>query len=277
MSVNLLSKYRPTSLDDVLGQATVVRALKQFVKQPYEVALLFHGESGVGKTSAAVALAHDLGVAVNEGSFGGFLEIASGELAADTVRQTLGQLRLRPMYGSGWRVLVANECDRMLTPVETIFLDALEHLPSKTVVVFTTNIPERLTKRFRDRCETYHFTCETKKLRPHIKKLAERVWQAEVGAGQVPKLDTLGMPTLQGPDAMHCSFRLALQQLSRLVREAISGGEQLAAVAEQLDRDVVPEADFEAVCDHCNHAQDVPFAATEHLCEQCGQAFQLER
>ena len=48
-------------------------------------------------------------------------------------------LSFRPMLGSGWKVLVCNEADRMTTSAETIWLDALEGLPPKSVIVFTTN------------------------------------------------------------------------------------------------------------------------------------------
>ena len=61
--------------------------------------------------------------------------------------------------GSGWRVVVVNECDRMALPAETLWLDALERLPPRTVIVFTTNDPARLSRRFRDRCEQHRFPC----------------------------------------------------------------------------------------------------------------------
>jgi len=269
---SLLTKYRPGCLDEVLGQPAVVRALKQFVAKPYPAAMLFHGESGTGKTSAAAALAHDLGVSVQDGPIGGWVEIASGELTVDTVRRELAQMRLRPMFGSGRRVLAANEVDRQMLPVETVWLDALEHLPSSTVVVFTTNMPEKLSKRFKDRCEVYGFECDRKKLQPAIKRLAQRIWSAEVGKGKPPALDTLGMPTLLGPDSFHASFRLALQQLAKFIREAqqANGDGDFAAVQRQIEVDLRSARPVEAVCDHCEHQQPVPYAAPQHTCEKCG-------
>lgn len=275
---SLLTKYRPGCLDEVLGQPAVVRALKQFVAKPYPTAMLFHGESGTGKSSAAFALANELGVAVEEGPIGGFVEIATGELTSDTVRRELAQLRLRPMFGTGWRVLVANEVDRQQLPVETIWLDALEHLGSSTVVVFTTNMPEKLSRRFKDRCEVYGFECDKKKLQPSIKRLAQRIWSAEVGKGKPPALDTLGMPTLLGPDSFHASFRLAIQQLSRFIREAqqANGHADFAEVQRQLEVDLRSTQPVEAVCDHCEHQQSVPYAAPSHKCEKCGKVFTID-
>jgi DNA polymerase III delta prime subunit len=82
----LIHKYRPRRLAQVLGQAQVTRSLKQFVKKPYPTPMLFHGESGTGKTSAAYALAHELGCSVDDAELGGLFEIASGEQTAETVR-----------------------------------------------------------------------------------------------------------------------------------------------------------------------------------------------
>lgn len=248
--LDLLTKYRPRTLSDVLGQANVVRALRQFAARPYSCAMLFHGESGIGKTATAVALAHDLGVAVEEGDCGGLFTIASGELDAEAVRRCQKLLRFRPMFGTGWRMLLCNEADCMSKAAEAIWLDALETLPTTTVVVFTTNASGRLSQRFRDRCQNYAFTSESSDLRGPIQALAQRVWKAEVGKGPMPELPNLGMPVLGDPDTMHASFRLALQQLGRYVREATQGrGSQAARmkrVAAQLTLDLSPDHEDDA-------------------------------
>ncbi len=219
-ATSLVTKYRPTRLDEVLGQEAVVASLKTFAANPYPAAFLFHGESGTGKTSAAHALAHKLGVAVEDGDIGGLFEIPSGSQSAEAVRKLLDTLCYRPLVGSGWRVCVVNECDRMSQPAETIWLDALEHLPPQTVVIFTTNNLTKLSRRFRDRCEVFGFTCQREAIGPWIRALAQRVWEQEGGVGECPGLETIGLPTLGDLDNFHPSFRLALQQLQRTIRDA---------------------------------------------------------
>jgi hypothetical protein len=216
-TARLTDKYRPRTLAEVLGQPEVVGSLRRFAANPYPCAMLFTGDSGIGKTSAAYALAHDLGCAVDATDLGGVFEIPSGSQSADSVRKVLDTLRYRPLCGSGWRVLMVNECDRMALPVETIWLDALEHLPRQTVVVFTTNEPERLNQRFRDRCEAMAFSGGSNHLKPWIDALVRQLWERE-GAGPMPNLDGLGMPTLGDAGTMTASFRLALQQLQQLLR-----------------------------------------------------------
>ena len=87
----------------------------------------------------------------------------------------------------------------------------------------------RISRRLRDRCEVFAFESQTAKLRPALRQLARRIWDAEVGQGDCPGIDTLGTPTLTGPESMHASFRLALQQLQRRVREVKVGGVQAYA------------------------------------------------
>jgi replication-associated recombination protein RarA/predicted RNA-binding Zn-ribbon protein involved in translation (DUF1610 family) len=274
---SLLDKYKPCTLADVLGHDQVIGSLRQFAADPYPAAMLFHGESGVGKTASAQALARDLGVAVEEEELGGYHEIPSGSMGADEVRRQMARLQLGTLFGSGWKVLVCNEADRMTQAAENIWLDALEDLPPRAVVIFTTNAPERLSRRFRDRCECYHFGCDRDALQPHIQALAQKVWAREVGDGEPPELDTLGMPTLGEVENMHASFRLALQQLARLVRAAKHGGpEQVAEAKRQLLWDGVAASEAEAECPYCERKIKVPTGAKTVTCPKCGRKAELE-
>jgi Rad3-related DNA helicase len=83
---SLTERYRPTSLDAIWGQDAVVKVLRKFAANPYSTAFIFEGETGTGKTSAALALASAMGCDLGQKEFGGVQAIASGEQSADTVR-----------------------------------------------------------------------------------------------------------------------------------------------------------------------------------------------
>ena len=173
----LTSAYKPRSVADILGQPQVRAALQTFVASPRPAAMLFTGPTGVGKTSAALALAAELGCDLDPSGIGGVRVIASGEQTADSVRQALNQLYYTTLRGSGWKVIIVNEADRMHPAAETIWLDALENLPSKSVVIFTTNYAERLSDRFRDRCMTLEFEGNSEALGIDALRLLAFVWR----------------------------------------------------------------------------------------------------
>ncbi|WP_331696665.1 replication-associated recombination protein A [Mycoplasmopsis agalactiae] len=59
---NLANELRPKTLDDIIGQKSVVELLKKVARDKIYSSFIFFDESGTGKTSAAVALANDLGL-----------------------------------------------------------------------------------------------------------------------------------------------------------------------------------------------------------------------
>jgi replication-associated recombination protein RarA len=209
----LTERYRPRTLDHVWGQSNVVRALKTFVTEPYPAAFIFQGETGPGKTSAALALAGELGCRVDQAEYGGVWQIASGEQTADAVREMARRMWLTPMLGSGWKVVIVNECDRMALPAETVWLDRLENLPPRTVVVFTTNNAGKLSARFRDRCTGLTFESDAETVEPALRELLDQMWRAETGDNRAPK-DVIDGIISQTTDDGRLSFRRAVQALA---------------------------------------------------------------
>jgi hypothetical protein len=119
------------------------------------------------------------------------------------------------MFGSGWRLAIINEADRMTPQAETVWLDLLERLPPRTVVCFTTNDLSKMTDRLLHRCEVYSFEDRAEILRPHIVAMAKAVWKAETGKALTRVPNSLGVYDQFSGAA---SFRLALQQVAQLIR-----------------------------------------------------------
>ena len=62
-------KYRPSTLNEVIGQKLIVERIKAFVKNGSFPNMIFAGSAGIGKTTCAIALAKDLYKGQLEGSF----------------------------------------------------------------------------------------------------------------------------------------------------------------------------------------------------------------
>lgn len=188
---NVLARYRPDRLSAVVGHPAVLAALRRIAAAPFPCALLFAGPTGVGKTSAALALAAELGIDITQKELGGFHEIASGQQTAEAVRELLAALTYRPMFGSGWKIGIVNECDTISRQAEAVWLDALENLPAKTVIVFTTNNGGAIPARLADRCERHDFTGSAAELGEAAASLAARVWSGETGRTDAPDWTTI--------------------------------------------------------------------------------------
>lgn len=217
--VALLEKYRPKTLADLVGQSWAVETLSAFVEgvefDPQSAAFVFHGPSGVGKTAAAWALAADLGCDMAMPEMGGVVEIPSGQQDGQAVVSLLRSLSLRPFLGSGWKVAIINEADNMTKQAEAIWLDGLEHLPPRTIVIFTTNNLATLSGRLIGRCEVVQFNGDTDELAAGLAGHVRRVWKSETRRALRRLPDGLGRVELAD---RNLSIRLALQQLVPYMR-----------------------------------------------------------
>ena len=198
----------------LVGQERIAAHLQAFAANPFSTAFLFEGETGTGKTSAALALAQSLGCDMNQKppEFGGVHVIASGEQSADAVREIARQMWNSPFAGSGWKVIIVNECDRMALPAETVWLDRLESLPAKTVVVFTTNYAGKLSQRFLDRCTRLEFDADAQHQAAALRTMLTAIWKAECGKAADPKMidQVVQASVVNGK----VSFRRAVQDLT---------------------------------------------------------------
>lgn len=206
---SLVEKYRPRTLADVRGQEQVVAPLRRFLANPTTGAFIFEGGTGTGKTSAAIAFARELGVEVDQPQVGGLYQIPSGEQTGEMVRDLVRSLSLTPMMGSGWKVVIVNEADYMSQSAAQIWLDVLENLPRRSIVIFTTNHLGKLPLRFRDRCVTYHFESSFLLLRRKLEQFLADVWKAETGRSDVPRLEVMDLVDEEGST----SFRRLLQSI----------------------------------------------------------------
>lgn len=223
----ITERHRPRTLDGLVGQPAAVRQLRAFSANPYPTAFLLEGYTGTGKTTAALALAAAVGCDMDARpeEFGGVHTIASGDQTADTIRDLYKRLWACPFSGTGWKVLIVNEADRMRAAAETVWLDRLERMPPRTVICFTTNDANLMAARFRDRCTRIVFVSDAETMMPAGQALAMRVWRAELGRKPTPadRL-TIDAAVERSVENGQLSLRRVVQNIGPVIETIRAGG-----------------------------------------------------
>jgi hypothetical protein len=242
--------YRPTTLSEVMGQDAAVDALRGFLAAPYPVALLFSGDTGTGKTSAALALANDLGVNLAAD----FFHVKSGGADLDTFEEIARLLRFTPWCG--WRLILIDEADQATARARQLMLSMLESLPPRTVLVMTTNHPEKFDTRTRDRMVELPFVADSVE---GAQRLADAIWHAETGGEDGPSVDTL--PGVF--EAGKLSFRRVVGAMQALVRDGLRPLPALSGGSPEPEEAPAPAPDPEPVDPHPGFSAAYARAAEE--------------
>ncbi len=104
---SFIKKHQPQSSKEIVGQASAVIQLKEFLlnfKKQKKKALLLYGPSGVGKTSSVYALANEFGLEVLEVN-------ASDFRTADEINSKVGAASKQQSLFSKGKIILVDEVD----------------------------------------------------------------------------------------------------------------------------------------------------------------------
>src|SRR5206468_3585535 len=122
-----VEKYRPKSLDEVVGQEEIVERLQAYAKTGNLPHLLFAGPAGTGKTTCAIALARDM---FGENWRQNYFELnSSDERGIDTVRTKVKEIaRLAPFGGTNFKIIFLDEADNLTADAQAAMRRAVNAL-----------------------------------------------------------------------------------------------------------------------------------------------------
>jgi replication factor C small subunit len=176
-AVMWVEKYRPKCLDDVIGLKDVVESLKAFMKKPKTMPhLMLAGVPGTGKTTIALAIAHEL-YETNWRSF--TLELnASDERGIDTVRDRIKDFSRYSRSGFGnipFALIILDECDQMTGPAQTALRRIMEVGSRTSRFILICNQSSKIIEPIQSRCAIFRFSrVDHQAMKEHLQCIAKK-------------------------------------------------------------------------------------------------------
>ena len=150
-------KYQPKKTDEIIGQDTAIRKLKDFVinfKKQRKNAALIYGPSGVGKTISVHALANDLDLEI--------LEVNASDVRnADQINSMIGSAVSQMSLFSKGKIILVDEIDGLSGMKDRGGLLAITKLIEKSsfpLILTITNPWDYKFNKLRRKTEMIEFT-----------------------------------------------------------------------------------------------------------------------
>lgn len=150
---SLTEKYQPRAIEDFTGLPKVKAVVRAILKAPRKCALLFHGPSGRGKTTMALAIRDKLNAELHH--------IPAKNCTLQVIEDTIYSCHRFPWVymgpGAGqpchWHLVLVDELNESTDGAQLALLSKTDATawPPNTIFIFTANSTEKLEPRLLSR------------------------------------------------------------------------------------------------------------------------------
>lgn len=143
-------KYRPKKVSECILPAPLQTNLQSMVDSGKFTSMIFHGSTGVGKTSAAIAMADEL-------EFDYVIINASLDNGIDTIRVKVTQFASTISTNGKPKMVIFDESDRLTASGQDSLKSFIEDYADNVVFIFTTNHLRKMIPALISRCPPVEF------------------------------------------------------------------------------------------------------------------------
>ncbi len=177
MGQALYRKYRSKQLSEIVGQEHITKTLAQAVKtNRISHAYLFTGPRGIGKTSVARILAHDINNLPykDDSSHIDIIEIdAASNGRVDEIRDLRDMVYVAPVSAK-YKVYIIDEVHMLSSGAFNALLKTLEEPPRHVVFILATTAAHKLPDTIISRTQHFQFKpISVEQITDHLKTIAQ--------------------------------------------------------------------------------------------------------
>ena len=151
-----IEKYRPNNFDNIIGQKKNIELIKNLIKNKSFPHLLFHGKSGIGKTSTINAIVNEI-----YGKDKNFMVMkldASDDRGINTVREEIkGFAEKMTLFCNGVKLIILDEVDSMTFDAQFALRRIIEKYSETTRFCLICNYENKIIQPIKSRCVDIRF------------------------------------------------------------------------------------------------------------------------
>lgn len=160
MSVNeaiWVEKFRPETLDDIVGHGEVVKRLKSFADDAEMPNIMFAGRQGTGKTAMTISLAREI---YGDDWQQNMLQLnASDDRGIDVVREDIKDFARTDTVGDyDFKLIFLDEVDNTTKDAQSAMRRTMEDWSDKTRFILSCNYPNKVLPPIQSRCAVFRIS-----------------------------------------------------------------------------------------------------------------------